>query len=283
MISIVTPSFGQLEWLRLCVASIADQQGSEIEHVVQDGGSDGISETTLHRSSANPNYQFRFFREKDDGMYDAVNRGLRRTKGEICAYLNCDEQYLPGALYAVAREFERKPTLDLLLAGSVVVDGDGKYICSRPALQPSLSHLRAGRMYNLTSSIFFRASLFRNRGLFFDPQLRIVGDMDWLRRVVEGGAQVGTLNIFTSAFSDLGTNLALTDAGTHETRQVEGPTNPFQSLKRKAAIGSHRVRRLLAGHYHMAPFSYAIYLRGNNKTRRTFRVEKPTGVWHNRL
>ena len=45
------------------------------------------------------------FIEKDQGMYDAVNRGFRRSNGEVLAYLNCDEQYLPGALKAVGDYF----------------------------------------------------------------------------------------------------------------------------------------------------------------------------------
>ena len=44
-------------------------------------------------------------------MYDAINRGLRRASGEILAYLNCDEQYLPGALQEVAAFFEKHPEL----------------------------------------------------------------------------------------------------------------------------------------------------------------------------
>src|SRR4051812_32844636 len=201
MISIVTPSFRQLEWLRLCVASVADQQGIEVEHIVQDGGS-GFSIVDL---PAAPGLQL--FIQKDAGMYDAINRGLQRVRGDVCAYLNCDEQYLPGALENAAAAFARDPTLDVLLTGSVVVDREGKYICSRPPLQPSLRHLRAGKMYNLTSSIFFRVRLIRERGLLFNRQLRIVGDRDWFQRVVEAGARIETLDLMTSAFFDLGTNL----------------------------------------------------------------------------
>ena len=82
MISIVTPSFGQLDWLRLALASVADQQGVEVEHIVQDGGSEA---ETLALMVANP--IVRLFSEPDDGMYDAINRGLRRTRGEICGYI----------------------------------------------------------------------------------------------------------------------------------------------------------------------------------------------------
>ena len=100
MISIVTPSFRQLDWLRLALASVADQQGVEVEHIVQDGGSEA---ETLAPMAANP--IVRLFSEPDDGMYDAINRGLRRTRGEICGYLNCDEQYLPGTLAKVTEIF----------------------------------------------------------------------------------------------------------------------------------------------------------------------------------
>src|SRR5437773_84848 len=102
--SIVTPSFRNSAWLRLCVASVADQQGVEVEHIVQDAGSD---DGTLDWLPTDP--RVRAFVEKDSGMYDAINRGLRRASGDILGYLNCDEQYLPGALRAVKDFFEKNP------------------------------------------------------------------------------------------------------------------------------------------------------------------------------
>ena len=86
------------------VASVADQ-GVEAEHIVQDACS---NDGTLEWLLTDP--RVKAFSEKDAGMYDAVNRGLRRASGEILSYLNCDEQYLPGALpHAVAAYFERHP------------------------------------------------------------------------------------------------------------------------------------------------------------------------------
>ncbi len=90
--SIVTPSFKQPDWLRLCLASVADQQGDfAIEHIIQDNCS---GEAVAAVVAEFPGAQL--FAEQDKGMYDAVNHGLKRTTGDICAYLNCDEQYLPG-------------------------------------------------------------------------------------------------------------------------------------------------------------------------------------------
>src|SRR5215467_10485935 len=111
--SIVTPSFRNSKWLKLCIASVADQEGVQLEHIVQDAGSDDGTLDWLPQDR-----RVKAFVEKDGGMYDAVNRGYRRAKGEILAYLNCDEQYLPGALKTVQEFFDTNPTVDVVFADS---------------------------------------------------------------------------------------------------------------------------------------------------------------------
>src|SRR5687768_3530985 len=96
--SIVTPSFRNSQWLKLCVASVADQE-VEQEHLIQDAGSDDGTLDWLLSDS-----RVRAFVEKDAGMYDALNRALSKTSGEYIGFLNCDEQYLPNALQ-VAGDF----------------------------------------------------------------------------------------------------------------------------------------------------------------------------------
>ena len=90
--SVITPSFNPTPWLPLCIASVADQD-VELEHIVQDAGS---TDGTLDWLRDDTRVQT--FVERDSGMYDGVNRGLRRATGDILSYLNCDEQYLPGCL-----------------------------------------------------------------------------------------------------------------------------------------------------------------------------------------
>ena len=112
--SIITPSFRQLAWLRLCAASVADQPSVEHEHIVQDAGTGPELENwakTVPKLSLHV--------EKDDGMYDAVNRGLKRAQGTICSYLNCDEQLLPNVLGQVAAFFEKNPEIDVLFGDAI--------------------------------------------------------------------------------------------------------------------------------------------------------------------
>ena len=99
--TIVTPSFRQLEKLAGCIASIADQQGVQVEHLVQDGGTEGFrdfAETMARRWPDRPGYRRIMVSQPDKGMYDAINQGLERAAGNLCAYLNCDEQYEAGTL-----------------------------------------------------------------------------------------------------------------------------------------------------------------------------------------
>src|SRR5579872_6166237 len=129
--SIVTPSFRNSKWLKLCIASVADQQGVTFEHIVQDSCSDDGTQDWLPHDK-----RVKAFIEKDKGMYDAVNRGWKRAQGEIVAYLNCDEQYLPGALKAVHDCFAQNPTVEAVFADTLVVDPEGGYLCYRKSLLP---------------------------------------------------------------------------------------------------------------------------------------------------
>ncbi len=129
--SVVTPSFRQSQWLKMCVASVADQ-GVQAEHIVQDACSD---DGTLDWLLTDP--RVKAYAEKDHGMYDAVNRGLRRASGDILSYLNCDERSLPGTLAAVNAYFARHPEVEVVFGNCVIVDARGEFICYRKVQKPT--------------------------------------------------------------------------------------------------------------------------------------------------
>lgn len=107
--TVVTPSFNQLDQLSCCIGSIADQEGVSVEHIVQDGGTEGFLEFAQRMRDQwpdRPGYRRIMVTEKDGGMYDAINRGFEKGKGAFCAYLNCDEQYLPETLKRVVQALD---------------------------------------------------------------------------------------------------------------------------------------------------------------------------------
>ncbi|MDD5138878.1 MAG: glycosyltransferase [Verrucomicrobiales bacterium] len=275
--SIVTPSFRNSKWLKLCIASVADQQDVELEHIVQDSCSDDGTQDWLPHDP-----RVKAFIEKDQGMYDAVNRGYRRANGDILAYLNCDEQYLPGALKTVRDFFETHPHVEVLLAGSIVTDGEGKYMCHRHALTPHPLHMRF-RFPVLTSSIFIRRKVIHDRGIFFDTKWRDLGDYHWVLALMKAGVPMAVSNAFTSVFADTGENMNLKPNAIREKKEADAMTPVWVQWLKPVWIVHHRLRRLLAGHFFMKATSYSIYTFQSPEKRVTIDVPKPTAVWWNRL
>ncbi|HWQ92354.1 MAG TPA: glycosyltransferase family 2 protein, partial [Clostridia bacterium] len=209
--SIITPSFRNGQWLRLCIASVADQDVDH-EHIVQDAGSDDGTLQWLTTDS-----RVRAFVEKDRGMYDALNRGFRRAQGDILAWLNCDEQYLPGALTRVAEYFKRHPECHMVFGDVIMVDPNGRYLWHRKMQTPLLYHTWTCHLSTLSCAMFFRRDVLFDRDCFFNPNLRDVGDGEWMVRVLRSGVRMGTLGQFTSVFTQTGANLS---AGANARREA---------------------------------------------------------------
>jgi glycosyltransferase involved in cell wall biosynthesis len=275
--SIITPSFRNSNWLKLCIASVADQQRVEFEHIVQDSCSDDGTQDWLPRDT-----RVKAFIEKDGGMYDAVNRGYRRATGDILAYLNCDEQYLPGALAAVRDFFEANPKIEVALAGTIVTDGDGKYMCHRHSMTPHTQHLWF-RFPVLTSSVFIRRKVISERGIFFDTRWRDLGDFHWMLALMKNKVPMKVCDTFTSVFADTGENMNLKSNAIREKTETAALTPGWVGLLKPVWIVHHRLRRIAAGHFSLKPTSYEIYTSQSLERRVTFEVPKPTAVWWNRL
>lgn len=282
--SIVTPSFRQLDWLRLCTASIADQGEVSREHLVQDAGSGEALETWGAAQSQSPSngagYSFRLIVEKDSGMYDAINRGLQRGQGEILAYLNCDEQYLPGALATVDRFFAEHPEVEVAFAHAIVIGPQGEFVCHRKAIPPGKLHTWvSGNLAILTCATFFRRSVIHERGLLFNPQRCAIGDGEWVMRLIDAQVPMAILPVITSAFLDHGENLMLSERAIREGQAFTASAPAWARALRPAIIAHYRLRKLLHGAYRQEPFDYAIYTQESPQVRMPFHVEQPSFRW----
>jgi len=275
--SIITPSFRSSKWLKLCIASVADQEGVKLEHIVQDSCSD---DGTLDWLPRDP--RVRAFIEKDAGMYDAVNRGFRRAQGDILAYLNCDEQYLPGALKNVEDFFAANPQVEICLAGTIVVEGNGDYNCHRGSMVPDPRHIWF-RFPVLTSSLFIRRQVFEKRGIHFDTRWRDLGDFHWILALLKNHVSMAVCNCFTSVFVDTGENMNLKPNAIREKAETRAMIPGWVRLLKPVWIAHHRLRRLAAGHFSLKPTSYSIYTLQSPERRVQFDVSRPTAVWWNRL
>ncbi len=278
--SIVTPSYKQPEWLRLCAASVADQSapGVAIEHIVQDSLS-GPEIAEAVKSFP----QLKLVSEKDQGMYDAINRGWEKATGDVLCWLNCDEQYLPGVLKEVAAYFRAHPEVEVLFADAIIVDNDGKYICSRPVLAPGLYHTWTCHLQTFSCSTFFRRSLLKQRGFSLDPRWKVVGDADLIIRMLRAGVRADILRRYTSAFIDNGENLSIQSMGRQEREALMKEAPGWVQVLRPAWVLLHRLRRFWNGIYSLRPFFYDIYTRSSPRQRIHFEVSQPTFYWTSRM
>ena len=282
--TIITPSFGQLDHLACCIASVADQEGVEVEHIVQDGGTKGFADFAKQMSQQCPNrngYQRIMVSEQDGGMYDAINRGLKRAKGKVCAYLNCDEQYLPGVLPMIWASFQNNPFVEVVLGDVIIVGKDGEAVCHRKMVKPGLAHTWTCHFGALTAGIFFREKLV-NEGLLFDTSYRVASDAEWLVRVLQSGKKVQPLRRTTSTFMESGENLGLSSAAKEERARLDNSAPLYFKVLRPVWVLAHRVRRLWSGAHRSEDVSYGIYL-PKQSGRKAFTAKRLRTTWPGRI
>jgi len=118
-ISVITISYNQAKYLEDTLRSVIGQGYPNLEYIVMDGGStDGSVEIIKKYEGHLAHWQS----EKDDGQSAAINAGFRRATGDIIAWLNSDDQYLPGTLHFIAHQFIKTGTLEEKIVCGQCVD-----------------------------------------------------------------------------------------------------------------------------------------------------------------
>jgi glycosyltransferase involved in cell wall biosynthesis len=182
LVSIVTATLNQGQFIGHTISSVDAQTYSNVEHIVRDGGSTDGTLDILTRAAADHR---RWTSAPDSGMYDAVNQGLRSAHGEICAYLNSDDLYLPWTLDVVVDFFARRPDADLVYGDALRLDErDGSI---RPFFQHPFDPRRMVASGSLIQpAVFWRRRVNEEVGEF-DASLRYSADLDfWLRCAAAG-------------------------------------------------------------------------------------------------
>ncbi len=279
-ISVVTPSYKQPGWLKLCAASVADQVGENltVEHIVQDSLSGPEIEEVLE-----PFPNARLFSEKDAGMYDAINRGWDKATGDILCWLNCDEQYLPGTLARVAEYFRSNPETEVLFADAFVINPQAEYVCSRQVLKPLLYHSWICHLGTLSCATFFRRDLAKARGFMLDTRWRSVGDADLIVRLLRKKVEMRVLREYLSVFVDTNANLSQGPLALREMAAIASEAPRWAQALRRFWVVLHRVRRMAYGLYSPKPFAAEFYTPDSPQKRVRLEITQPTFHWKGRV
>jgi len=271
--SIVTPSFKQTSLLKCCAASVRDQAGDfELEHLIHDGGT-GIEFAEWARSQQGADCVM----EPDSGMYDAINKGFRRATGDVVAWLNCDEQYLPGALQQVARFFDEHPDVDVLFGDVVLVDEVMTPLAYRRAVVPTSGHIRYSHLSTFSAATFVRRRVL-DEGHYLQTRWKTIADAVWIDELLVAGYKAATLPLAISVFSMLGSNLGQSALLFEERKRWEQETASTDHLQKARHVFRYRLERLLKGAYAIRKVQVSAYTPCN--ARRTLQERWVFGRWN---
>jgi len=177
LVSIITPSFNQASFLEQTLRSVFEQDHPSIEYIVIDGGSTDGSVEIIKKYEDRLSY---WISEKDSGQAEAINKGLARAAGDIVAWINSDDFYLPGAIASAVKAFEARPDAGLVYGDTVAVDEKGEYIHFPKYAQWKLEDLLT---FNIIGqpAVFMRRDILLKAG-FLDPSFHFLLDHQlWIR------------------------------------------------------------------------------------------------------
>ena len=201
-ISIVTPSYNQVKYLGEALRSVEEQDYPASEHLVIDGGSDDGSADVLR---ACDDFLAYWVSEKDDGQTHAINKGMAKTSGEILAYLNSDDYYLPGCFQAVAEAYAANPDADLFVGRCLYVNEHGERIGSQFGSITNYEQALDLWNYWWKRKQFVQPEVFWTRRIAekigpFTESLHYVMDYDFWTRALKAGAKVAFIDRELTAF-----------------------------------------------------------------------------------
>jgi|SRR5579871_1893131 len=176
LVSIVTPSLNMAQFLEETIESVLNQDYPRVEYLVMDAGSTDGTLEILRRYDG----RLRFVSERDGGQADAINRGFERTSGEIFAFLNADDTYLPGAVSAAVNAFTEHPEAAVIYGDAWHIREDGSRISPYPVERFDAVNLER-RCFICQPAAFLRRDAVAAAG-GFDARLRFALDYDlWIR------------------------------------------------------------------------------------------------------
>jgi glycosyltransferase involved in cell wall biosynthesis len=177
-ITIVTPSFNQAQFLERTIRSVLDQEYPGLEYLVMDGGSADGSVEIIRRYAERLTY---WTSGPDAGQAAAINAGWRMAQGEIIAWQNSDDVYLPGALQAAGQAFRDHPEAVIVYGQTRRVDAEGHSLGTMGSAFRHRTLLYSHQLIPLPSA-FFRRSAVEAVGML-DESLHYSMDLDLLLRL----------------------------------------------------------------------------------------------------
>jgi glycosyltransferase involved in cell wall biosynthesis len=196
LVSYVTVSYNSASTIEGTIASIVSCKSHfPCEYIIIDGGSNDGTDEILSRYSQVIDV---VLKESDDGIYDAMNKGLRLTRGDYICFVNADDRVIPKSVVNIAKMLRgRLRRLDIVTTAALAIDDKTETLWQPSALDSFLVFRCPNLCHN---GVYAHRSVFQRIG-DFDSRLKIAADSDWIIRAVRGGAGVKVVRSPTVFYS----------------------------------------------------------------------------------
>jgi glycosyltransferase involved in cell wall biosynthesis len=182
-ISVITPSYNQAQYIEATISSVLGQSYPMLEYLVVDGGSTDGTLDILRRYEERLNW----ISEPDEGQAQAINKGFKRSTGEIITWLNSDDLHLPEALHRVSEFFNQHPEINVVYGDYHLINSRGQVVLQKQEIPFDYNILLYGLDYISQPTTFFRRTIFEQVG-YLDENLHFGLDWEyWLRIASRGG------------------------------------------------------------------------------------------------
>lgn len=254
LFSIVTPSYNSERFIRNCIESVRYAcQGIPYEHIIMDGAS---TDSTLSILKEYP--ELKVYSEKDKGMYDALNKAIKKAKGTLIGHLNTDEQYNKDGLQQAIKYMLQNTHLDAIMSPTVMLDEnlDFSYYLKQ-IITPTVCDTH-WFMPAQSCSLLFKKTMWER--IPYDDSLRLVADHVWFRKQMEAGLKIDVCPHPIGIFVWHNNNLSNTEG-------KKSDENALPDINKKSfyiTLVKHyyRLKKLLKGGYIKSPIEFEVYSQG---------------------
>lgn len=201
LVSIITVCFNSEKTIRQTIESVLQQDYQNIEYLIIDGCSNDTTVSIAkeyEEKFAEKGYRYTIISEKDQGIYDAMNKGIGLTTGELIGLINSDDWYEPNAVSTAVNAFEEE-NYDMFYADINLIKSDGSVIVKHSKLDrfPTSRHWNHPTTF-ITKKVYSELGGYRNVGIH--------DDFDLVLRVRKAGKKVVVKNVVLANFRVGGTS-----------------------------------------------------------------------------
>ncbi len=254
LVSVITPSFNQGEFIEETIKSVLSQDYPHIEYIVIDGGSTDSTLGILEKYDA----MIRWLSETDRGQADAVNKGFKIAKGQILGWLNSDDTYCPGAVRKAVAAFLMNPASIMVYGNAYYINREGLRTGRYPS-GPFVHHRLADACFICQPTVFLKSKVIKRIGLL-DTSLQTCMDFDYWIRIGKkfDSSKISYLSKEFLANSRMyGENKSLGRSGKHYSEIMETVKKHFGYVSIRwlcgyiyaVTLGKRRIKRYEKAHF----------------------------------